>query len=95
MSDDGLSVFQYDALATLNTQGPQKGLAIKTHLEDTHDRYGGEIHHGRLYPNLDDLVSRGYVAKGSVDGRTNEYALTAEGREVLRGRAKVLAGDTA
>jgi len=39
-----------------------------------------EIHHGRLYPNLDTLVEKGLVEKGEKDRRTNVYTLTRRGR---------------
>jgi len=48
--------------------------------------HGENINHGRLYPNLDELVSHGFVEKGEQDFRTNYYALTAAGRERLASR---------
>ncbi|OLZ39202.1 PadR family transcriptional regulator [Natrinema saccharevitans] len=45
-----------------------------------------EIHHGRLYPNLDDVVDKGLVEKGEVDKRTNYYTITARGRRELEAR---------
>lgn len=42
-----------------------------------------QLNHGRLYPNLDDLVEDGYVAKGELDGRTNYYEITEDGEEAL------------
>ena len=53
------------------------GLAIKKELEDY---YETEIHHGRLYPNLDTLVDKGLVEKGEKDRRTNSYTITRRGR---------------
>jgi hypothetical protein len=61
------------------------GLGIKSELEGY---YGEEVYHGRLYPNLDDLVEQGLVEKGTVDRRTNSYELTADGRYVLRSHAQ-------
>lgn len=61
------------------------GLGIKAALEDY---YGEDVNHGRLYPNLDDLVELGLVAKGTVDKRTNSYELTSDGRFVLRTHAQ-------
>ncbi|MFC7173094.1 helix-turn-helix transcriptional regulator [Haloplanus litoreus] len=49
------------------------------------------MYHGRLYPNLDDLFEKGLVERGSVDKRTNSYALTDAGRDLLRGRIEWLA----
>jgi hypothetical protein len=55
------------------------GLEIKRELERPY-RYGDDVNHGRLYPNLDALVEDGLVEKGRVDDRTNRYSLTAAGR---------------
>lgn len=62
-----------------------KGLAVKQALEVY---YGEPVNHGRLYPNLDDLVDEGYIDKGVIDKRTNSYDLSAEGREALEERRK-------
>lgn len=45
-------------------------LAIKEELEAY---YETEIQHGRLYPNLDELVDKGLIKKDEKDGRTNVY----------------------
>lgn len=78
---DDLTAFQRDLLATVADVGPEYGLAIKDTLERTLER---EINHGQLYPNLDDLVDAGLVKKRARDRRTNEYALTTEGKGELR-----------
>jgi DNA-binding PadR family transcriptional regulator len=92
MSDD-LSTFQYDLLAATHTLEPVHGLGIKNHLTTEHGY--ATVNHGRMYPNLDDLVSRGLVEKAERDGRTNEYTLTEAGRERLAERAAVLGGGSA
>ena len=74
-----LSKFQIAALAIL-VEEPRYGLAVKRELEEY---YGQEVNHGRLYPNLDDLVEYGLVEKSALDKRTNEYAATAAGERVL------------
>ncbi|WP_395166380.1 PadR family transcriptional regulator [Natrinema pallidum] len=56
------------------------GLAIKRGLEDY---YGTEVNHGRLYPNLDELVGLELVEKGELDKRTNNYTLTGKGQAFL------------
>ena len=38
---------------------------------------------GMLYINLNDLVDSGHLSKEQVDGRTNAYAVTDDGREAL------------
>ena len=56
------------------------GLGIKRTLEETMDE---EVNHGRLYPNLDDLVEKGLIEKRAIDKRTNGYQLTEAGRNYL------------
>jgi hypothetical protein len=77
--DPDLSKFQLRILAVLAEEA-RYGLAIKSELEDY---YQTEVNHGRLYPNLDTLVEQGYVAKSELDKRTNQYALTREGANVV------------
>ncbi|MFB6103487.1 MAG: PadR family transcriptional regulator [Halobacteriaceae archaeon] len=75
----GLTAFQQNILAVLSSE-PMYGLAIKRELEDYYDE---EVNHGRLYPNLDDLVSMDLVEKSELDKRTNEYALTEAGLDAV------------
>ena len=44
------------------------------------------MNHGRLYPNLDELVEKGLVEKGQKDRRTNVYHLTQRGDRELSAR---------
>ncbi len=74
-----LTAFQYNILVILSRE-PMYGLAIKRELETYYD---DEVNHGRLYPNLDDLVDLGLVSKSELDKRTNEYALTDAGEEAV------------
>lgn len=57
-----LTGFQRDLLYTIAGFEEPHGLAIKDELEDYYEK---EIHHGRLYPNLDTLVDKGLVEKGA------------------------------
>ena len=82
-----LTQFQLDVLAVL-AEDARKGTAVLGRLGV---RYGS-INHGRLYPNLDTLVEMGLADKREVDGRTNEYSITDEGRYVLRERVQWLGG---
>jgi len=77
-----LTAFQQNIL-TILAREPLYGLAIKRELESY---YGSEVNHGRLYPNLDDLVEMGLVEKSELDKRTNQYALTDEGYRALLGQ---------
>jgi DNA-binding PadR family transcriptional regulator len=74
-----LTAFQQNILAILSDE-PMYGLAIKRELESYYD---SEVNHGRLYPNLDDLVEMGLIEKSERDKRTNDYALTDEGNEAV------------
>ena len=78
-----LTGFQRDLLYTIVGQDDPHGLAIKDELEDY---YESEIHHGRLYPNLDTLVEKGLVEKGERDRRTNYYTVTRRGQREIDAR---------
>jgi DNA-binding PadR family transcriptional regulator len=75
-----LTAFQKNILTVL-AEEPRYGLAVKRELEAYYDE---EVNHGRLYPNLDDLVSAGFIEKSALDKRTNEYALTEVGLEAVK-----------
>ncbi|EMA38694.1 MULTISPECIES: PadR family transcriptional regulator [Halococcus] len=74
-----LTAFQQNILAILSDDA-MYGLAIKRELESYYD---SEVNHGRLYPNLDDLVELGLVEKSELDKRTNQYELTDEGYDAV------------
>lgn len=78
-----LTGFQRDCLCVISGMDAPKGLAIKAELDEY---YSSEINHGRLYPNLDDLVDKGLVEKGQIDDRTNSYAVTQRGLRELEAR---------
>lgn len=77
-----LTAFQRNLLVIL-AEEPRYGLAVKRELEEY---YNHEINHGRLYPNLDDLVERGLVEKSELDKRTNQYELTEDGYSLIVGQ---------
>ena len=74
-----LTAFQYNILVILSRE-PMYGLAIKRELEEY---YESEVNHGRLYPNLDELVDSGLVVKSELDKRTNQYALSETGYDAV------------
>lgn len=78
-----LTRFQRDCLYVIAGLDSPKGLAVKGILDPYYNR---DINHGRLYPNLDELVEKGMVEKGQKDDRTNEYALTERGERELEAR---------
>jgi DNA-binding PadR family transcriptional regulator len=78
-----LTGFQRDLLYVVAGQDVPHGLAIKDELDDYYEK---EIHHGRLYPNLDTLVEKGLLKKGEQDRRTNYYTVTTRGQRELDAR---------
>ncbi|WP_336362059.1 PadR family transcriptional regulator [Halalkalicoccus salilacus] len=82
---EDLTAFQRDALYVIAGLDDPHGLAIKDELEEYYEK---EVHHGRLYPNLDTLVDKGFVKKGQYDNRTNSYSLTQRGRREIEARRK-------
>ncbi|WP_117595539.1 MULTISPECIES: PadR family transcriptional regulator [Haloprofundus] len=78
-----LSGFQRDLLYVISGMDQPSGQQAKERLEQYLD---DDINHGRLYPNLDTLVSKEYVEKGPIDRRTNYYAITERGENQIRER---------
>lgn len=78
-----LTAFQRDIMFVVAGHDEPHGLAIKEELDEY---YEDEINHGRLYPNLDTLVTEGYLDKGEKDRRTNFYNLTDQGEEAIEAR---------
>jgi DNA-binding PadR family transcriptional regulator len=78
-----LTGFQRDLLVVIAGKEEPHGLAIKEELEEY---YESDVNHGRLYPNLDELVEKGLVEKGEKDRRTNIYHLTQRGERELDAR---------
>ncbi|MFC6905843.1 helix-turn-helix transcriptional regulator [Halalkalicoccus tibetensis] len=73
-----LTGFQRDMLLVIAGLDEPNGLEVNDHLQNY---YETEILHGRLYPNLDELVDRGLVNKGQHDLRTNKYELSNHGKK--------------
>ena len=83
---DDLTAFQRDLLyviAGLDDDPYPHGLSIK---EELNEHYSGDVQHGRLYPNLDQLVEMGFVKKEEIDKRTNSYTLTERGHREIEAR---------
>ena len=80
-----LTGFQRDLLYVIAGLEDPHGLAVKDELEDYYEK---EIHHGRLYPNLDTLVDKGLVEKGTLDRRTNMYSVTRRGQREITARTE-------
>lgn len=80
-----LTGFQRDALIAIAGLDGGIGLKIKERLDAYYDE---PVNHGRLYPNLDELVEGGYVEKFAIDDRSNGYELTDHGRQHLAERLR-------
>lgn len=78
-----LTAFQRDLLIVAVGLDEPHGLAIKDEMENYYEK---EVHHGRLYPNLDTLVDKGLIDKGKADRRTNIYSVTQRGKRELEAR---------
>jgi DNA-binding PadR family transcriptional regulator len=78
-----LTGFQRDLIYTISGIEEPYGLAIKEALQQYRNE---EVNHGRLYPNLDTLVEKGYVEKSAKDRRTNLYTLTESARTAVDDR---------
>ena len=78
-----LTGFQRDMLYVIAGLEEPHGLAVMEELEDYYEQ---EINHGRLYPNLDELVDKGLLKKGELDKRTNVYTVTQRGQREIGAR---------
>lgn len=88
-----LSGFNRDILIVIYGKDTPKGTEIMRELESY---YNDDVNHGRLYPNLDDLVDSGYLEKISLDKRSNGYILTDDGKGLVQSRQRweeQMAGD--
>lgn len=81
-----MTAFRWDVLFVL-LGGDDYGLGIKQSLEQHRDE---DIHHGRLYPNLDWLCDQGLIEKSVIDRRTNSYELTDAGRDAIEDRLQFI-----
>lgn len=90
-----ISKFQIRVLGVLNAAEHEdenpNGQAVRERLEAY---YGTEVNDGRLYPNLDTLAEQGLVKRGEKTRRTNWYAITDDGRDVLHAEVRWLAAHT-
>ncbi|MFC4990308.1 PadR family transcriptional regulator [Saliphagus infecundisoli] len=80
---DTLTGFQRDLLYVIAGLDRPTGQTIE---DDLSSYYSTEITLGRTYPNLDMLVAKDLVKKGSLDRRANYYAITPAGETLLHER---------
>ncbi len=78
-----LTGFQRDTLYVIAGMDKPSGQDILVAVDD----YVSEpVTNGRMYPNLDTLVNKGFVNKGQLDRRTNYYDISEDGKEALENR---------
>lgn len=82
---DDLTGLQHDILYVIAGAHRTSGQDLKAEVETY---YNTEINNGRLYPNLDTLITRRLVEKGELDRRTNYYAITDTAVEPIQQRRK-------
>ena len=80
---DELTGFQRDLLYCIAAIEEPYGLEIKRELEEY---LSIDVNHGRLYPNLDQLVEGGLLKKEKKDDRTNLYPPTPLAKELFAER---------
>lgn len=76
-----LTAFHRDVLYAIQMLEKPSGRDIRDALEA--DAVYDEVNHGRMYPNLDELVSLGLLRKGMQNKRSNWYALSPCGEAVI------------
>ena len=81
------TAFKYEVLVAAAALDEPSGQDIRRWMEhNANPTLTDDVNHGRLYPNLDDLVEAGLLQKGEQNKRTNYYALTDAGRDQLAAR---------
>jgi DNA-binding PadR family transcriptional regulator len=69
-----------DLLVEIYQMDHPSGQDIRGRMEAEH---GEDVKHGRLYPNLNDLVDLGLLDKGEQNLRSNYYQITNDGQRLV------------
>jgi len=77
-----------DLLVEIYQMDQPSGQDIRHRMKAEHDE---DVDHGRLYPNLDDLVDYGLIDKGEQNLRSNYYQITNDGRRLVEDTARYFA----
>ena len=80
-----LNASKRDLLVEIYQMDQPSGQDIRDRMEAEH---GENVKHGRLYPNLDDLVDYGLIDKGEQNLRSNYYQITNDGRRLVEDTAR-------
>lgn len=81
-----LTAFQTTLMVAIRANKNPSGQTVRRWLESNDGHAVDDVNHGRMYPNLNELIEKGYATKGKQDARTNYYELTDEGRKRLEAR---------
>jgi len=74
-----------DLLVEIYQMDQPSGQDIRHRMKAEHNE---DVDHGRLYPNLNDLVDCGLLDKGEQDQRTNYYQITNDGQILVEDTAR-------
>ena len=77
-----------DLLVEIYQMDQPSGQDIRHRMKAEHNE---DVDHGRLYPNLDDLVDYGLIYKGEQNLRSNCYQITNDGRRLVEDTARYFA----
>ena len=80
-----LNASNRDLLVEIYQMDQPSGQDIQHRMKAEHNE---DVDHGRLYPNLDDLVDYGLLDKGEQNLRTNYYQITNDGRRLVEDTAR-------
>ena len=80
MQMEELSGLQRDLLYIILDSDKPSGQDINRSINE---EYKNEVNHGRLYPNLDELVELGLIIKGNKNDRANYYEITQKGKDEI------------
>jgi len=83
-----LNASKRDLLVEIYQMDQPSGQDIRHRMKAEHDE---DVDHGRLYPNLDDLVDYGLIDKGEQNLRSNYYQITNDGRRLVEDTARYFA----
>jgi len=78
-----LTGFQRDMVYCIAALDGPSGVEVRRELEEYSS---AEVNHGRLYPNLDELVDEGVIRKEKKNDRTNLYVISPLGKELIEER---------
>ena len=76
----GLTGFERDLLVEIYQMDQPSGQDIRGRMKAEHNE---DVDHGRLYPNLNDLVDVGLLDKGEQNLRSNYYEVTNDGKRLV------------